>query len=45
MKSALAFLAILLLGACTANAPHRLTPEGAALEARVHPGDRPCFRT
>jgi len=39
MRSALAALAILLLAACTANEPHRLTPQGKAVEARVHPGD------
>jgi len=31
MRSALAALAILLLAACTANAPHRLTPQGNAV--------------
>src|SRR5262245_52907344 len=39
MRSALAATAILLLAACTANAPHRLTPQGQAVEATVHPGD------
>src|SRR5215471_9353931 len=39
MRSALAGLAILLLTACTANVPHRLTSDGKALEARVHPDD------
>jgi hypothetical protein len=39
MRSWLAPLTILLLCACTANAPHRLTPQGEALEARVHPGE------
>ncbi|HEY6931423.1 MAG TPA: hypothetical protein VJA66_17265 [Thermoanaerobaculia bacterium] len=39
MKSALAAVVILLLSACTANAPHRLTADGKALEAQVHPGD------
>jgi hypothetical protein len=39
MRSALAALAILFLAACTANEPHRLTSDGRALEARVHPGD------
>jgi hypothetical protein len=31
--------ALALLCACTANAPHRLTPQGQALEARIRPGD------
>jgi len=39
MRSALAGLAILLLTACTANVPHRLTSDGKALEARVRPDD------
>lgn len=39
MRSAPAALAMLLLAACTANAPNRLTPDGKAVEATVHPGD------
>ena len=39
MRPWFALPAILLLGACTANAPHRLTAAGEALQVRVHPGD------
>ncbi|HMF09288.1 MAG TPA: hypothetical protein VKJ00_09155, partial [Thermoanaerobaculia bacterium] len=39
MKSALAALAVLLMAACTANAPQRLTPDGRALVVQVGPSD------